>query len=288
MSRKAYARSDLLKRIAIRQSDGAVITGPAAARWNASGRCQRPVYRELVGWTDPLGPLSPGGYAVKERSDRLTMEIEAPCRKCPPCLRARAALWRNRALVEMARSARSWFGTLTLKPDQRVLMLNRARSRLHRQGLDFDALPDHERFRLVCDEINKELTLFFKRVRKNSGAKLRYCAVHEAHKDGFPHVHLMLHEREGRATYRVLTAAWPLGFSKFNLVDGPHVAAYVTKYLAKSMQARVRASVLYGSTHVLKHSDSVIRSLTPSRPNHTIVVVERGTDPYEQLSGSLP
>jgi len=47
---------------------------------------------------------------------------------------------------------------------------------------------------------------------------------------------------------RVLRRQWTLGFSKFNLVDekDPRAAHYVCKYLSKTAEARVRASLQYG------------------------------------------
>ena len=60
---------------------------------------------------------------------------------------------------------------------------------------DFDTLSDGEQFRLIHNEIGKEFTLYFKKLRKAAkNTRLRYLLVAEAHKDGFPHYHAFLHE----------------------------------------------------------------------------------------------
>lgn len=214
----------------------------STVRWNAAGRCHSPVYRELVG----RSPVSVASNTPRT-DGRLTVEIEAPCRKCPACLKARAGRWRRRAIAEITSAQRSWFGTLTLAPEWRFNALSRARLRAAKQGEDFETYSETDRFRKVCDQIGLELTRWLKRVRKNSGAKLRYCAVYEKHSDGFPHLHLLIHQRtDAPVTYRHLGDAWAWGFSNFKLVNDDRAASYVTKYLSKSMLARVRASIEYG------------------------------------------
>lgn len=105
--------------------------------------------------------------------------------------------------------------------------------------------------------IARWLTLWVKRVRKNSGAPIRYLLVCEAHKSGLPHYHMLLHERspELQVRKRMLQAEWQAyGFTNCKLVEqDQHAARYVSKYLAKSALARVRASVRYGAS--LDHSE---------------------------------
>lgn len=147
-------------------------------------------------------------------------------------------------------SERTWFSTLTIRPDRRMYVLSAARAEAARQGSDFDALDDRERFRRLCKQVSIELTLFMKRVRKNSGARFKYLAVFEAHASGDPHLHLLVHERDPALPVRerVLTKAWRWGFSKHRLIErDPRAASYVCKYLTKSADARVRASLRYGS-----------------------------------------
>ena len=119
-------------------------------------------------------------------------------------------------------------------------------------GVDFDTLTEDERFRHRHEKISTWLTLWLKRVRKNSGAPIRYIIVCEAHKSALPHYHALIHETDitKQVRKRTLQAAWPHGYTVFKLVsnDDTRSAAYVCKYLAKSNRARVRASVGYGTS----------------------------------------
>lgn len=126
-------------------------------------------------------------------------------------------------------------------------MLSIARARLEALGIVYEMASEMEQFQYRHWAICPELTKYLKRVRKESGVKLRYLLVAEAHKSGAPHYHLLIHEA-GLAPVRhaVLSRQWKLGFSKYNLVKDNRAAFYVTKYLAKSALARVRASQGYG------------------------------------------
>jgi hypothetical protein len=179
------------------------------------------------------------------------IDIQARCRKCPGCLKARQAYWRMAAISEIAASQRTWFGTLTLKPATRFLVLSRARHRLAAQSIDFDTLNEDERFAELVREVNPSITRYWKRVRKESGANLRYMLVTEAHKDGAPHWHFLCHEVPGSApvTEKTLRLQWKGGFAHAKLVaqDETHFGFYIAKYLAKEARTRVRASLDYGS-----------------------------------------
>ncbi|BBB11918.1 rolling circle replication-associated protein [Sphingopyxis sp. FD7] len=179
------------------------------------------------------------------------LDIQARCRKCDGCLRARAAYWRLAAINEMARAQRTWFGTLTLSPDIRFLVLSRARHRLAAQSIDYDTMTEDERFTELVRETNPSITRYLKRVRKESGSQLRYLLVSEAHKDGMPHWHLLVHEvsQSEPVKKRTLQGQWKGGFSQFKLVaqGESRPAFYVAKYLAKEARTRVRASLEYGS-----------------------------------------
>lgn len=125
----------------------------------------------------------------------------------------------------------------------------RAEARLAKRGVRWAELSPAEQFQARHQEISRDLTTWLKRVRKQSGARLRYLLVAEAHKSGLPHYHALIHERRFSVpvTERVLRHQWNLGFSKFQLVEGSEAAWYVAKYLAKDARARVRASVRYGN-----------------------------------------
>lgn len=119
--------------------------------------------------------------------------------------------------------------------------------------------------------ISAELTKYFKRLRK-SGLKFRYVLVTEAHKDGYPHYHALIHEGFSQIPKSRLQAEWPYGFTQFKLVKDAKAAYYITKYLVKDARTRIRASGKYGQSalqlfglldgipsefqhpHVLRHS----------------------------------
>jgi len=227
----------------------------------------------------------------------VTLEVEGRCRQCPQCLRTRAALWRGRARSEIADApGRTWFGTLTLTPHWQFRAKCEARSMYARRGgVDFDRVPAKEQFTVLCRIIGREVTLYLKRLRKNSGARIRYVLVFEAHKSGDPHMHILLHEADVPLRHKLLADQWRLGFSKFNLVQDTRAAAYVCKYLSKSAIARIRASVNYGASYVYSenkhlgltnHSENLnVKTLTI--PKHT-TEKESGRILSDDIPGSLP
>jgi len=158
--------------------------------------------------------------------------IGTACRKCEMCLRNRQKLWAARARQEINLATRTWFCTLTINPHWRFILSARSGSK------NF-----HQSYR----EVGKEVTKYFKRLRK-SGHKFRYLMVMEAHKNGYPHVHLFIHEGLTPIPKRKLQTEWQLGYSSFKLVDenDGNAARYVTKYLSKDARHRIRGSIKYG------------------------------------------
>ena len=269
--------------------NGGVLTSPGVVRWNVAGRCENPLVlehsarkeHEELKLVDHLGDvklrmgrLTPGAYWRKEthvhfgtgevderhvfEGDILTVEAEVRCRKCDSCRRYRAWTWRTRAEQETQLAQRTWFLTLTIRPEEQVKNLYRAQLKASRAGTpwhqlvppevdDFEGRLAAEQFKQRVDALYPEVQLWLKRIRKNTQAKLRYLLVAEAHKSGEPHLHVLLHEvTDRRATKRKIQQAWTLGFSNAVLVDDLKPAAYVCKYLSKSLAARVRASQHYG------------------------------------------
>lgn len=256
------------------QAGATVHPDRSTVHWKVSGKCSNPKLVTIAGnppgdtwikedaWGDPTFARSrirthiPGSEAVnpftgaaKRRPTPMWLDIEVKCRKCPQCLRARAWEWTQRARLEYVQAQRTWFGTLTLSAHEHNQAVNRARQLLARQGVDLDLLPPEEQFGRHVAAVTREVTLWLKRIRKESGAKLRYILVAEAHKSGYPHFHCLVHEQAGSSvTHRQLSTQWKLGFTNFKLVADPRAASYVCKYLSKSAQSRVRASVRYGKT----------------------------------------
>ena len=218
--------------------------------WDVAGKCEDPKSVELFGRPEGLLGDQDYGWSPGQPGPHW-LQLKVRCRRCRPCLRFRSMVWRSRAEVEMRLSRRTWFGTLTLRPDRHTYYMYQAALAASRSGIDFESEPEHEQFRRRHVEISKEISKFLKRVRKRSGAYLRYLLVAEAHKSGLPHYHLLVHEVTDRpVTKRQLESCWRDGFSKWKLVeaDQKNVAGYVAKYLAKSAMARVRASLHYGQT----------------------------------------
>jgi len=180
------------------------------------------------------------------------LNLEVRCRRCDNCMRARARRFRERALSEIVASRRSWYGTLTFRSSERYKIQCAA----YRQSPNFDQLDEKARFACLHRAASHEVTKWLKRVREQSKAQIRYLLVSEAHKDGFPHFHFLMHEGVDSTPllYKHVAKQWKAGFSKVNLVvsststvdDKGRCAWYVTKYLTKYAAARVRCSVRYG------------------------------------------
>lgn len=162
---------------------------------------------------------------------RWFLHLILSCRKCAACGRARSRLWAGRAEQEIKISVRTWFCTFTVAPEHRL----RAAILAGRKGSD------------VHQEVASWFTKYMKRVRKEASARLRFLMVVEDHKDGFPHLHALVHEVavDHAVSKRILQGQWPYGFSNVKLT-GKGSARYVTKYISKQATARVRASLAYG------------------------------------------
>ena len=217
---------------------GATVTRLGNVQWDVRGRCTAPIRVER--WASRASKSGLLDLLARNKETYLGVDMDVPCRKCAACLKVRASHWRHRAMAEIDRSARTWFGTLTLTPERHWLCQCEASVSLAGRGVTFDQLSASDQFTERHRVISRELTLWAKRIRKNSGAPLRLFLVAEAHKTGLPHYHLLVHETDADrpVTYRQLRDAWKWGFSKFNLVaqedNSSKVAWYVCKYLTKS------------------------------------------------------
>lgn len=142
------------------------------------------------------------------------------------------------------------------------------------------ALSSAQVFEELCREFGAELTLYLKRLRKNTKAKFRYLLVAEKHKSGLPHFHALIHEEEeGGLLHAQLTSTWKLGFTKFKVVNAVQTAWYVAKYLAKSSEARVRASRCYGQSQGQEMSSerhSAAQTTQRDPPRHSSAVQSTG------------
>lgn len=255
------------------------MTSATVVEWDVSGRCDNPRCCVYVGRSSPDQPrniradplvkavmerfpgtklphipwdmtIPKGRYvhvAPGKRAASLEVRMTVPCRECDPCLRYRRRLWYNRARREVDFARRTWLVSLTLSPDNQYLMQMRATKRLHDGGTVYEDLTPGDQFAEHTREVLREVTLWTKRLRKASKAKLRGLIVVEKHKSGLPHVHVLIHENGDQPLlWKTISAQWKLGHMKANLVRGPKAAAYVTKYIAKECLMRIRASLHYG------------------------------------------
>lgn len=247
--------------------------------WDVSGRgrlqCEKPVYREYLG-ADAVDY----DYRYDRASGRhhtRALELETRCRRCGPCLEYRKLLWRGRARIEIAQSARTWFGTLTCTPQFQVLAQYRASLRLAKSGVEFAKLDHEEQFAERVKEISPEITKWLKRVRKQASVDLRqkariadgctstkgkrcnchrmsdysvplrYLLVVEEHTGGgahhgLPHFHLLIHEPASDKPVRhsVLKGKWSLGHTDFELVPSPdNEGQKIANYVTKYLTKSV-------------------------------------------------
>lgn len=235
-------------------------TGITTAEWKIAGPCLSPVPVEMNGAPSRIA----GNGRQRKPGHGFTLLLHTRCRKCPPCLKARRNLWAARARAEIeGANGRTWFATFTLNPVNRFMVLARASARLSRGGTDINTLSEPDRFEELAREFGAEMTKYLKRLRQNTGAPFRYILVAERHKDGTPHFHALFHEQtvEHPLRHATLAAGFMLGYTNFKLCEGSEAAWYVAKYLAKSAETRVRASLGYGQP------PSVSEEITPLWPS---------------------
>lgn len=231
--------------------EGGRKTGPISFEWDASAGCEQPVYRLFKARRRDPGFRDERLVQPDEHMPQRYMDMYVSCRKCPACLRKKAAHWRLRMIEELRRTdevgARTWRGTLTLNPYHRALAQMIARKKHSEE--EIAAMSPERRTAILANAFQPYVTRYLKRVRAQTGAGLRYISVTEPHKDGTPHWHMLVHEVASETPIRhaALAQQWAHGFSNWKLVDSAGLAsAYPAKYLSKYPSSRVRASVGYG------------------------------------------
>jgi len=171
-------------------------------KWEISGDCSNPVYREMYGrpFRDrPQAAHNEARYAINPNTPKW-LEVFARCRKCQNCMEQRARLWRGRILGELRLAEqeirRTWFVTLTASPAMRWKYRMRATLKFNEGGkaplanggcADFEHLSQTERFGLIHSEISADLTLWLKRIRHLPVSKWR--AVRRYRKQRFRESH---------------------------------------------------------------------------------------------------
>lgn len=241
--------------------------GPLSWEVDHHGDCTSPVRLVEYARKDRKGNLRTNEWQPGDETP-LTIYRATRCRSCGPCLRFRGRLWWRRARAEVAMSSRTWFGTLTLDPWEHFQCELRAREHVRNaDAVEWSSLPPGEQFLERHKIIGEELTRYLKRLRKARNTSFRYLLVAEVHEGkrgsglniGLPHYHMLLHEQLLRPpmTWATLDDQWKLGFTTWKLVDSPKMVGYVTKYVAKSALARVRASGRYGQGLIRKDEETI-------------------------------
>ena len=208
-------------------------------------KCENPFVIHAIGLSS--GSTSMLDYWEGRPAGKVPVSFDSRCRKCANCLKHKRRLWTARASDELTYAHRTWFATLTVNPEQRfVASMHAAKAAALAGHGNWHGMQPENQFRYLVNHLGEEITRFLKRVRKHQ--QFRYLLVSEAHKDGFPHFHMLIHEGALPLTKRLLESNWRLGYSQFRLVDSANTrsAFYVCKYLTKSALTRVRASKGYG------------------------------------------
>lgn len=219
---------------------GAVRTETGAIQAHYHGGCEAPVLLKLT-------------HRSIGKMPSLEIQITGRCRRCNVCKRYRASHWAERAMRELMVAERTWFATLTFRPEIQVQVEARCRSAV---GLacGWDDLTLAERMRDQCRILSPSVTRWMKRLRK-AGLRFRYLLVAEPHKSELVHYHVFLHENDPNRPIRKnadLDGTWLQGFSSFELVktltdhDRRKAAWYACKYITKNSETRIRASLRYG------------------------------------------
>lgn len=234
MGNKFY-KDNLSFSLLLRKCQERGITLAPLMTMNNHGSCVMP-YED---WRD-----NPKGGFVKR------IVIKNPCRKCAPCLRLRRKKWTHRANFELNAHLKAWFVTLTFHPVemQKIIAEGSLFSTFEKHSPDVKSKTEFQGFTKAA---GIRLTKYFKRLRKR-GHEIRYIFVTEKHKSGLPHLHGLIY---GNITKRELEGSWNYGFTSIKLVRDEKAIRYVTKYLAKDAESRVRASLKFGQ-----------RTLPNSRP----------------------
>lgn len=254
--------------------------------WRIGGQCAEPRPLPLFVMKGKL--TARGAKAAQRRRQQrgyrdyqMVLVLMARCRKCPACKLLRQREWIARARREIALASRAWMFTGTFGPLVIAALWTRARE-AHPE--DFRPAPAHvlpawlvelaktdhvtasqiaeasQRARLaahenrqfahIVAEVRREIQLYLKRIRFESGAKLRYLFVIERHASGEPHVHALIFERGAvPVKERCLRVQWAsrLGFAKARLVTSARSAPwYVCKYITKNSYGRMQNSSFFG------------------------------------------
>lgn len=165
------------------------------------------------------------------------LSVKVRCRQCAGCLRLRRYQWMCRAAAEQMEADATWFFTFTYAPTVRARVMRAASNA---------ADPSAPQAVRLVRAAGVYVSAYMRHLRK-VGGPVRYLAVPEPHRDGFPHWHGLVHCSSEDLSFETLTRGWSHGWSVFKQVRDVGAIRYVTKYLAKERYGRIRASLNYGA-----------------------------------------
>lgn len=154
------------------------------------------------------------------------IEVPIPCGKCPACRLQYARTWANRCMLEAKYHKDNWFVTLTYNDEN---------------------VPRSEQGSLTLEE--DAISAFMKRLRKNTGQKLRYYGCGEYGTQTMrPHYHVLIfglsledtvywrRDKRGYNIFRsaTLEKAWPFGNVECGAVTWDS-CCYVARYVQKKV-----------------------------------------------------
>lgn len=246
------------------------IIAPNYARAKISGWCEAAVIVDHMGYGHTR--IGPGAKPVREPARTLSTAVR--CRKCDGCRKERRMMWTERAAREWRQSTRTWFVTLTMRPEEHYKLQCRVAARVAEAGGDLNALPAKERFKEVLKDYKDVMRLYVNRLRKGVRAmgwdtlSFRYLWVPEPHKSGAIHFHMLLHEvsLDQPITKARIEGLWRHGFTSAKLVKSADAARYVTKYLGKNhLDGRLNVSTGYGERE-LEPEELLRMPMMPANP----------------------
>jgi hypothetical protein len=182
-----------------------------------------PCYSPIKGYRSKfVNPSGKRSIVFNPKDGFADLEVTVPCGRCIGCRLEYSRQWAVRCMHEAQMHEQNSFITLTYSPEY---------------------LPKDKSIQ------KQELQKFFKRLRKNTGVKLRYFACGEyGELNNRPHYHAIvfgydfpdkvLHtKRNGNLLFRseVLEKAWPFGHSLIGAVTFES-AAYVARYVTKKFK----------------------------------------------------
>lgn len=215
-----------------------------------SGDCLNPYLIELTG-RDSVDQFDREVLLQGSASNPTFVDLYVRCRRCETCRANTYRRWYARTMQEMMISQKAYLVTPTFNGE-------------HRNEINVGAV-----LRMIGDDdltewgaLNKASYEFvkkaFKRVRSRNKREsrpvtLRYLAVSEAHEDGFPHYHILIFaDKRYGLNDCLFTEFVKMGRTTVDLVKDPQrQVGYCLKYILKSGQHSIRASLNFGSRNLL-------------------------------------